>query len=272
MKFASTVAALLAGAALVSTSVQAQVPEDKWTFQAIVYGYFPDLGGTTNFPTRAGGGSANINVGIDSILSNLNFTMMGELEARKGRWGMFTDLIYLDVGGSKNDTRDFAVGGHAIPASVSANLTLDLKGTLWTLAGEYAAINEKSTILYVFGGARLLDMKQTLGYTLTADVGPITGPGRSGSTDVNLSYWDAIVGVKGKVAFGERDEWFVPYYADIGTGQSDLTYQLFGGIGYSFSWGSVLAGWRYLDYNFKSSSKVESLNFNGPMIGVAFGW
>ena len=29
-------------------------------------------------------------------------------------------------------------------------------------------------------------------------------------------------------------------------------------------------GWRYLDYGFKSGSAVESLNFNGPALGVAF--
>ncbi len=270
MKLASTLAALAVAAATLAPTAQAQVPEDKWTFQAIVYGYLPDLGGTTKFPERTGASSINVN--IDQILSNLNFTIMGELEARKGRWGMFTDLIYLDVGGDKSNTREFTVGGHAIPSSATANLNLDLKGLLWTVAGEYAAINEKSTLLYVFGGARLLDLDQKLSYNLSVDVGPFAGSGRSGSSDVSFSYWDAIVGVKGKVAFGERGEWFVPYYADIGTGQSDLTYQLFGGIGYSFSWGSVLAGWRYLDYNFKSSSAVETLNFNGPMIGVAFGW
>ena len=34
----------------------------------------------------------------------------------------------------------------------------------------------------------------------------------------------------------------------------------------------VLGGWRYLDYRFKSDSKVQDLNFNGPMLGVAFSW
>ena len=34
----------------------------------------------------------------------------------------------------------------------------------------------------------------------------------------------------------------------------------------------VMAAWRYLDYNFKSGNKIESLNFNGPAIGVAFRW
>jgi hypothetical protein len=34
----------------------------------------------------------------------------------------------------------------------------------------------------------------------------------------------------------------------------------------------VLAGWRYIDYNFKSDSRIESLDFNGPLIGIAFNW
>jgi len=270
MKFASAIAALLVGATIAATPARAQIPEDKWTFQAIVYGYLPDLGGKTSFPERTGASSINVN--IDQILSNLNFTIMGTLEARKGRWGLFTDLIYLDVSGDKSGTRNFTVGGRDIPGSLNANLDLGVKGLLWTVAGEYALVADPSMLTYVIGGARLLDLKQTLGYNLSADVGPFTGPGRSGNSEVNLSYWDAVVGVKGRYAFGDRKEWFVPYYADIGTGESDLTYQLFGGLGYTFSWGSVLGGWRYLDYNFKSSSKVESLNFNGPMIGVAFSW
>ena len=39
-----------------------------------------------------------------------------------------------------------------------------------------------------------------------------------------------------------------------------------------FSWGSLLAGWRYLDYKFKSDSPVQDLTLNGPMFGVAFQW
>lgn len=272
MKHALRIAALAVGlgAAALAPAASAQAPDDKWTFQAIVYGYFPDLGGKTSFPERTGASSIDVN--IDQILSNLNFTFMGTFEARKGRWGLFTDLIYLDVGGDKSNTRSFTVGQHEIPASVNASLNLDVKGVLWTLAGEYLAVSDPSTTFYVLGGARLLDVKETLSYSLSADVGPFVGPGRSGNSEVKLSYWDAVVGVKGRFAFGANREWFVPFYADIGTGQSDLTYMLFGGLGYTFSWGSVLGGWRYIDYDFKSSSKIESLDFNGPMLGVAFNW
>ena len=64
----------------------------------------------------------------------------------------------------------------------------------------------------------------------------------------------------------------MPYYVDVGTGDSDLTWQGIVGIGYAFSWGEVIAAWRYLDYDFKSGQKIESVNLNGPAIGVAFHW
>lgn len=272
MKFTSLACAgLTAMAAVVATPAVAQSAPDAWKFQAILYGFFPSVGGSTTFPERSGTGSS-INVSNSTLLSNLDFTFMGTFEARKGRWGIFTDFIYLDVSGGESATRDFTVGGHGVPASVSGNLDLDLKGIVWTLAGEYALIQDPANEMYVLGGARLLDIKSTLSYSLTGDVGPIVGPGRNGSSEVDASFWDAIVGVKGRVSFGDRRQWFVPYYADIGTGESELTYQLFGGLGYNFSWGSVLAGWRYLDYRFKSGSNFDNVDFNGPMVGVGFRW
>ena len=55
----------------------------------------------------------------------------------------------------------------------------------------------------------------------------------------------------------------MPYYVDVGTGDSDLTWQAIGGIGYAFSWGEVLAAWRYIDYKF-NGNKIQDINFNGP--------
>jgi hypothetical protein len=85
-----------------------------------------------------------------------------------------------------------------------------------------------------------------------------------------VTNWDAIVGLKGRAMLGSERKWFVPYYVDVGGGDSKLTWQVNAGIGYQFDWGAVLATWRYLDYDFKSSSKVQDLSFNGPTIGVAF--
>jgi len=263
--------ALAAGVACLGWQSPAQAQAtNEWTFQAIVYGYLPDIGGKTSFP--AGSGSS-IDVSNSAILDSLNFTFMGTFEARKGRFGVFTDFIYLDVSGDKNGSRDFQIGQRDVPAGVSSNIDLGIKASIWTLAGEYALVDTPSTLTYALAGTRLLDLKESLSYSLTADVGPLAGPGRSGETRISQTYWDAVIGVKGRFAFGDGNAWSIPYYADIGTGESDLTWQVFGGVGYRFaSWGSVLGGWRYMAYDFKSGSKVQDLNLNGPMVGVAFNW
>ena len=103
---------------------------------------------------------------------------------------------------------------------------------------------------------------------LHADIAGL--PGRNGSADVGVTNWDAIIGLKGRAFLGADRKWFIPYYADVGTGQSKLTWQVNAGVGYQFDWGSVLATWRYLDYDFKSDKLVQSVSFNGPTIGVAF--
>ena len=154
---AARVAAPFLVGVLVSGPATAQGRPDDWQFRAIIYGYLPDIGGTTTFP--AGGGSS-INVDADTIISNLKFTFMGSIEAQKGRWGAFTDILYLDVGGSKSDTRDLTIGGVQLPAGVTANASLDIKGTVWTLAGNYRVLATPEATFDVFAGARLLSIKQ----------------------------------------------------------------------------------------------------------------
>ena len=265
---ASAALVLATGAALLPATAAAQSASDSWKFNAIIYGYFPDIGGETTFPA----GGTSVSVDSSKIIGNLKFAFMGTFEAKKGRFGLLADLLYMDVNGSVTNTRDVSVGGHDLPASVSTNLDLGVKGTVFELAGTYSLLDDPATKLDVLGGARYLDVKQTLTYSFSADVGPIIGPGRSATVEAKDSYLDAIIGAKGQFLFGDRRQWFVPWYADVGTGESKLTYQVLGGLGYSFSWGQVLAAWRYVDWNFKSGSKIESLNFNGPMVGVAFNW
>lgn len=266
---ATIVASVLVLAMGGASTAHAQSGE-SWKFQALVYAYVPDIGGTTRFPT--GDGGTTITVPSDAIVDSLDIAFMATFEARKGRYGVFTDVMYLDAGGTSTGSRDIDIGGQQLPVGVSAELNLDLKAMSWTLAGEYALVDTPRNTLYALAGARLLDLEQDLRYSLDADVGPLAGQGRSGQVEVNSTYWDAIVGLKGQVALGQDGRWSLPYYADLGTGDSDLTWQVFGGVGYRFDWGSVLGGWRQVAYDFKSGSAVESLDLGGPMLGVSFNW
>jgi hypothetical protein len=263
-------AAVLCTFATLSPTDSAAQVADSWKWQASIYAYLPDIGGRTTFPQSVGGSDSAFDA--STIIDNLKMTFMGSLEASNGRWGMFTDIVYMDIGNTKSGYRELNLGGAPLPASANANVSYDLKGSAWTLAGTWRVASDPASKLDVVAGARLFDMKQTFGWEITGNVGPVAFPGLSGESTAKLSNWDAIVGVKGRMAFGEGHKWFVPYYFDVGTGESDLTWQAMGGLGYSFGWGDVVAAWRYLDYDMKSGKKIESMTFNGPAIAAVFRW
>ena len=241
-----------------------------WQVSASVYAYLPSIGGATSFPVDAGGGP--INVSADKILDSLKMTFMGALDAHNGRWGMFTDLVYFDVGNTKTNSSDFTIGNIGLPAGTTSNLELDLKGSAWTLAGEYRVAADPAFTLDLLAGARMFALKQRLNWSISGSLGTIDPAGRSGTSEVSNTLWDGIVGAKGRYVFGDRRQWSVPMYLDVGGGESSLTWQAATGLSYAYKWGELSAMWRYLDYDMKSGQAIQSVNFSGPMIGATFRW
>ena len=241
-----------------------------WTTSATLYAYLPSIGGTTRFPADSSG--PTIDVSTDKILDSLNFAFMGTVDVNNGRFGVFTDVMYLDVSGNHSGTRDFSIGSGGLPADTSANLDVGIRAWVWTLAGEYRLVSSPEWRVDGLLGARLLDVRESLGWSIAGSLGPISAGGRTGSVTLSQNNWDAVAGVKGRYAFGQDHAWALPFYADVGTGQSKLTWQAAAGIAYAFRWGDVIAMWRYVEYKFKSGNQIEDLNLNGPMIGVTFRW
>jgi hypothetical protein len=263
--------ALLAGAAtLAPVASWAQSEPDGWQWSAAVYAWLPDIDASSRFPSGAGG--PTINVSADQLLSNLDFTFMGALHARKGSWGLFTDLIYLDEGGSRTRTRDFSLGPGQQSAGLELDAVLDLKSWVWTLAGTWRVSDAARNPVDLLFGARMLDIEQTLNWTLNGDIGGLPLPGPSGISTVAGTNWDAVVGVKGQNQFGAEGRWLLPWYFDVGAGDSDFTWQAMAGLGYRFGWGDVLLSYRYLDYDTGNVAGATDLEFSGPMLGAAFQW
>jgi hypothetical protein len=248
---------------LAPIAAQAQAANDKWQWELGIYGWLPAIGATTSFPS---GASTSIDVSSSDVLDALKMTFMGQVEARKGQWGVWTDLVYADVGGSVDGSRDFSVGGEPIEAS--ADLDLDIKSTAWSMAGLYNLTSTPENTTDLLFGARMLDMKQTLDWSLASSIPEL--PTRDGEASVDGTNWDAIVGLKGRYFLGAERKWFLPYYVDVGTGESSLTWQINAGVGYRFGWGSSFATWRYLDYDFKSGNAMQSMTMNGALVGLAF--
>jgi hypothetical protein len=256
-------------AALLANRPSCAESNDEWRFHAVVYVYLPSVGGETSFPGSGGGSGASVDA--SKILDNLNLAFMGSFEAHKGPWGMFTDVIYLDIGDSESPSRDFSIGG-TLPVGANASIHYDLNGWLWTLAGSWRAISSSEHELNLIGGARLIDVDQTIDWQLSGNIGSVALADRAGERTTGVSNWDAIVGLKGRAMFGEQRRWFVPYYLDVGTGESSLTWQAMAGAGYTFEWGDVMLAWRHIDYDMKSGKPIESISFDGPGVAVAFRW
>ena len=230
----------------------------------------PTIGGSTKFPVDSGGSSVDITA--KTILENLDFTFMGTFEAHNGQWGVFTDLMYLNLGAGKSNSRDFSIGGGALSANTSANLNLDFRGLIWTLAGERQVLADPAVKLNLLAGTRLFSSEQTLDWTISGDLGSLPEASRSGSSTVKESWWDAIVGVKGTYTYAPGSKWSSPFYFDIGAGESQLTWQAATGVSYAFEWGQMSALWRYLSYDMKSGGVIQDVSFNGPMLGATFKW
>ncbi|MCZ7565775.1 MAG: hypothetical protein M5U08_19935 [Burkholderiales bacterium] len=272
-------AAALAGLALLApVQAMAQDPADRWTFSVMPYLWLPSVDGTLNYgPPSAGGATAEVSVDASTILDNLAFAMMIAGEARKGRWLVGTDVVYLDLHSGDSAVRsiDFNPGTGPINVAttqLNAGTQSKLKGVVWTLVGGYAAVQAPRASLEAIGGFRYVGIEATTDWQLTATV---TDPGgtvtfaRTGSAKKSEDVWAAIVGAKGRVRLGDG-HWFANYYVDLGGASSTFTWQAIAGVGYAFKWGEVVFDYRYLAYNRSGDKLIDKLTFGGFGLGVNF--
>ena len=239
-------------------------PPDAWAWRATVYGWFPNARATTSVGLP-GGGNVSIDTKPDNYLTNLQFAFMGTLEARKGPWSFIGDAVYIDFGKLKSNLSTINTPAGNLPLPVSANASADLKAFVGELEVGYALTDAPAASVDLMVGARYLGLKSSLSLEFNG-----TPPGLPPQINAERStdIWDGVVGLRGRSAIGT--DWFVPYYVDVGTGSSRVTWQAFGGIGYHFRWGDAMIGYRYLAYDFPKDRPVSDLSLGGPILGVGF--
>jgi hypothetical protein len=260
----------VAFAALAPAMVAAQAAQPgPWKYSVSIYGYVPSIDASSRFPAEGG---SSVNVSAKQILDRLKMVFMGNFQAHNGQWGVLTDVIYIDLGYTRANSRDFTLGDNGLPAGTTASLGWDYKATLWTLAGQYRVLSDSSMTLDVLAGARLLDQRQRLSWAISGDLDPLSPLARTGSAGLSQSVWDGIVGVNGRYVFGANRQWSVPLYMDIGTGQSRSTVQAAAGISYAFQQVELTALWRYVGYESKPGKAITDMSFNGPQLGAVFRW
>lgn len=263
------VATLLLG----NLATAAEDTDDDWQFQITPYLWLPTISGDLNYSPPPGGGGPGVEVGPTDWLDLLNGVALINGSARKGRFSVHADFIYLNLKSEKDKIVEVREGTN-IPVDVSLNLATqsEFDGISWTLAAGYTMKETERATMDLIGGIRYLGIDTTTNWELSLD---ITGPGggvvlpAEGSREQDVDLWDGIIGVRGHFLIGDG-RWSVPYYLDLGTGSSDLTWQAMGGFAYSYNWGELMLVYRHLDYNEGSDEFLRNLTLSGPTFGARF--
>jgi len=268
LRLAACALALVSLAAAVPLAI-AETPEaDSWQFALTAYGYLPSISGTAYFPVAPIGGSFTLNQ--SDLIDHLKMTFMGAFDAHHGPWGIFTDVLYLDLGQHNTNIHDFTIGGIGIPADTTSDVSLNMKSWIVNAVGEYRALGQAGgSTLDVVAGARYLSVSERVQWNFTGSIGTLPEAARSGNVGISSSFVDAIVGLKGQVQ-GDGG-WRMPYYVDVGTGGTSFTWQGVTGLAYQFHWGEVGLLYRYIDFRIDSNG-LRDLAIAGPLVSATFRW
>jgi hypothetical protein len=228
---------------------------DDWQHALTLYGWLPSVSGDLKY-----GQGDSSSVDSSDVLDALNMTFMGAYELRKHNWYLLTDVIYLDLGNSADTRVTLPGGGHIV-----SNVQQDLVGWQFGIYGGYLLHESARSQVSLLAGLRYLSIDADARLTIDGPLPPQL-PSRHLSRSTDL--WDGIVGARGRIAI--NDQWFIPFHLDVGTGDSDLTWQAASGVGYRASWGEVSLQYRHLEWDQVDDGLLQSLGFSGPGLAVKF--
>lgn len=248
----AAIALLLAGPA-----AHAQSNSGEWSVEITPYLWGAAMKGDTQAGSLP---KTTTDMSFGDVLDILDFGLMGALEARKGRWGIFTDAMYMKVSDSATVSR---VGAGPLGATLTATANVRLKQSTLAAAVMYR-VNEGSSPVDVFGGARYnkIDVEATADFTLL---------GLSASTmrAADKDWVDPYVGVRIQMPVANR--WTFVGYADVGgfgVG-ADSTYQLAAGLNYEYSRSTTVKfGYRHLKVDYDKGGFLYDMKNDGLFIGV----
>ncbi len=237
--------------------------DDSWKFTVAPYLWALSMNGSV----EVRGLRAPVNESFSDILSDLNWAGMVWLEADKGKWGGFLNLIYASISQGASD--------RYISAHVTTNFGLYSAGLSYEVyraclcSGGCNQPGDSTLAIVPYIGARYTSNDVTL--KINTPLGNIR---RS-----NNQHWtDPMIGAR--FNFDLTKSWQLTFAGDVGGTNitSDYSYNVWGLIGFkpqtllkSTTW---YLGYRLLDQKYTKGASFNyflwDMKMHGPVAGVAF--
>jgi hypothetical protein len=234
----------------VQAQEEAATNAGSWSFGLTPYIWFASLKG--DVATLSGLPPVSVDADFGDIIENTDFALMLAAEARRGRFGIITDLNYLALS-ADGDT----------PGPLFGGAEVDTSTVFATVAGFYQLLAHERVSLDALAGARVWYVDTEI------DLSAGLLPARSAQDD---EVWaDPVIGLRWTAPLGRG--FFLAGAADVGGFgvESDSTWQLLGTLGYRFNdWFSARAGYRHLDVDYDHDGFVWDVELSGPIVGATF--
>src|SRR5262245_19487379 len=235
-------AGLLALVLGIPLAANAQGATDRWTVELTPYLWAAGLDGNT----AADGTGSEIDTDYKFFtLDNLDFALGTAVEARKGRWAMLGDAMYVEF----SDAFERAPGSE-----------VEVSGGFVETVGAMQASNGRP--LELMFGLRYVTLKSTV------EIAPVP------RASARESWLDPIIGLRFSYAFNDR--WSVMLRGDVGgAGISSKSSELATNVSAMFGWRisdnvTLRGGYRMLQMDFDGDDLVLDATLQGYVVGASW--
>lgn len=232
-----------------ATAAAASRPQgssDEWQFMVAPYLWLAGMSGTVG----VGDITTDIDPSASDLLDALNFGFMGTFEARKNRFMLITDLMYISL----EETQDLS-------GPLFSALQANLKTFMLSPVVGYRLAEKEGASLDALVGIRFWHTSTRL------ELEPGLLAGRVGESSKNWA--DVIAGLRGQVHLSRI--FSLIGRGDAGGGGSDLTYQLLGGVGVDVGKSATMfVAYRYLYFKYTRGNSLFDGALKGVLLGAAF--
>ena len=221
--------------------------DDGWHLGLSPYLWFAGLHGETGVNDHI----TSVHASTGDLLSHLKIGFMGQAEARKRRFLLSSDLLWMRLGDDK-----------ALSLTDRGLLSIKVGIHLFVLTPKagYRVVDKPKLKVDAQVGVRYWHIGESLEFQPQL----FSGVSRS------QNWADVVAG--GRIQFPLSPKATVTIAGDAGGGGANSDYQIVGLLGYKVGKKAVLqAGYRYLDVNYRNSQNfVFDAIVSGALVGVTF--
>jgi hypothetical protein len=229
------------------TSQSATEPSE-WQFLGAVYAPLMGLDGTVGVRSF----SSEVDLPFRDILKNLDAGLAGTFEARRNRWSITGDFIWLKISSSLEPT----------PIS---DVNFEEEELMASLALGYELYGDKQTTLDLLGGGALTYLNAELNLSM-ANFGNVQR-----SYSGSLCWVDPFVGIRIRHQFTSNWDMFATVLYDGFHVSSDSYWQALAGVSYRINdFASFALAYRIISTDYRNGSIVYDVVASGPNLGFVF--